>query len=130
MNKKKKKRPAAARSDQAQLFTPEGPRSPPSPPVAPASPAPIPFPPPRDPEKVDSPEFLETIRVKATQWAQECGLRPPFTVGGPERVNYPKQGHGYVVTLRENEGKERLGSARFSSSGAPTYWSVDGIATG
>ena len=93
----------------------------------PAAPAPLP---PSDFAKIESPAFLEKIRASATLWAKECGLKPPFIVSGPERVDYPKKGHGYVVTIKEETGRQRLGSARFNSNGAPTYWSLDGIVTG
>lgn len=68
--------------------------------------------------------------MNAIEWAKECGLKSPFTVGGPERVNYPRYGHGYVVTIREDTGKQRQGSARFTSDGAQSYWCLDGIVTG
>jgi hypothetical protein len=115
---------------QGDLFASNEPQAQPSaPPIStpPAAPAPLPT---SDPTKIESPAFLEKIRADATLWAKECGLKPPFIVNGPERMNYPKMGHGYVVTIKEETGKERLGSARFNSNGAPTYWSLDGIVTG
>ena len=75
--------------------------------------------PPDAPGEIESPAFLQKI-----------GLKPPFTVNGPDRVSYPKAGHGYVLTVQEDAGKQRLGSARFNSKGDPTYWSLDGIVTG
>jgi hypothetical protein len=130
MGKKKKRGAGATPPQQSLLFPPEEPQAPASPSLAPASAATPSSEPPRDAEEVESPEFLEKIRADAIRWAKDCGLSPPFTVGGPERVSYPRSGYGYVVTLKEEKGKERLGSARFNSSGAPTYWSVDGIVTG
>lgn len=82
----------------------------------------------RDPSIVqDDPAFLARIRECAVAWAKRCGLRPPFTVTGPERIAYPKDGHGYTVLVQEATGRQRLGTARFSSTGQETYWTVDGI---
>ena len=130
MGKKKKQAAKTARPEQAQLFPPGEKQAPLPPSPAPASLAGPSPPPARNPAAVESKEFMEKIRADAIRWARECGLSPPFTVSGPERVDYPREGHGYVVTLEEREGRERLGSARFNSTGATTYWSLDGIVTG
>lgn len=123
-------RAAAKPAEQILLFVPEEPQAPPSPPLAPTPPAPLAPPPPNDPAQIEWPAFLDKIRVEAIEWAKGCGLKPPFTVNGPERVDYRKEGHGYVVTIEEETGKQRLGSARFNSNGTPTYWCLDGIVTG
>lgn len=75
----------------------------------------------------ENPAFLAQIRERAIAWAKRCGLKPPFTVTGPERVEYPQEGYGYTVLVQETTGKERLGTARFSSTGRETYWTVDGV---
>jgi len=124
MGRRKKQAEEAKPVEQILLFMPEPPPAPPSPPPAP------PPPPSNEPAKIESPTFLAKIRVDAIEWARECGLKPPFTVNGPERVGYPKEGHGFIVTINEETGKRRLGSARFNSKGDPTYWSLDGIVTG
>ena len=118
MGKKKKKSEERNSADQILLFVPSGVPAPPSPPLAPIPSAGITPPPPSDQAKIASPAFLEKVRVDAIEWAKECGLKPPFTVDGPERVNYSRYGHGYVVTIREDTGKRRLGSARFSRASA------------
>lgn len=69
---------------------------------------------------------LEVIRARALSWAQENGLQGEVDAQGPERVNYPIHGHGYVVTLRERNGKQRLATARFDAAGNPSFWSMDG----
>jgi hypothetical protein len=70
---------------------------------------------------------MEVLRATAIQWATECGLRPPFTVNGPEKVDYPQYGHGYVVHITEQRpGKSRMGTARLTSEGNPAFWSLDG----
>lgn len=66
------------------------------------------------------------IRDKALAWAHENGLQGDLDAQGPERVNYPVRGHGYVVTLRERNGKQRLATARFDSEGKPSFWTMDG----
>src|SRR6266852_2725735 len=130
MGKKKKKAEEATSAEQTLLFVPSGPQAPTSAPLPAIPRAALEPPPPGDQAKIASPAFLEKVRVDAIEWAKECGLKPPFAVDGPERVNYPRQGHGYVVTIREDTGKRRQGSARFTSEGAPSYWSLDGIVTG
>ncbi len=128
MGRKKEQTDGAKPAEQILHFVPEQPQAPPPPAQAP--PAALAPPLRNDQAKIESPEFLEKVRVDAIQWAKQCGLKPPFTVNGPERVAFPREGHGYVVTLREETGKQRLGSARFNSKGASTHWSLDGIVTG
>jgi hypothetical protein len=81
-------------------------------------------------QPVESPEFIAGIKAKAADIARECGLREPFLLTGPDRVNYPVRGHGYVVVVKEQSGKQRMGSARFNAEGEHRYWSLDGIVTG
>lgn len=71
--------------------------------------------------------FLVGTRERAVAWAKRAGLKPPFTVTGPDRVNYPEKGHGYVVLIQEETGKRRMGTARFTSSGNESLWTVDGV---
>jgi hypothetical protein len=130
MGRKKKKEEETKFAEQNLLFVPETPSPPPSPPLALIPSATLAPPPPDDQSEIASPAFVEKVREDGIEWAKECGLKPPFTVDGPERVNYPRYGHGYVMTIREDMGKRRLGSARFTSNGAPSYWSLDGIVTG
>jgi hypothetical protein len=74
---------------------------------------------------VDGPR-LELIRERALSWARENGLKGELDAQGPERVNYPVWGHGYVVTLRERDGQQRLATARFDHEGNPSFWTMDG----
>lgn len=78
----------------------------------------------------DPPELLAMIKARAVEVAKECGLREPFLLGGPDRVDYPQRGHGYIVTVKEQTGKGRMGSARFNSEGEHRYWSQDSLITG
>lgn len=66
------------------------------------------------------------IRDRALAWARENGLQGEIDAQEPERVNYPVRGHGYVVTLRERDGKQRLATARFDYAGEPSFWTMDG----
>lgn len=130
MGRKRKQPEGAKPPEQIPLFIAEEPPVPPLPPPAQAQLAALGTTPTGAKAKIESPVFLEKIRVDAIEWASECGLKPPFMVNGPDRVNYPRYGHGYVLTIKEETGRERLGSARFNSDGARTYWSLDGIVTG
>lgn len=76
------------------------------------------------------PVSLDAIRDDAVAWAVECGFKGDFMVNGPDRVDYPQSGYGYVVVIKEQTGKQRMGSARFTSAGVRSYWSIDGIVTG
>lgn len=76
------------------------------------------------------PPSMEDIRNAAVSWATQAGLYPPFNVNGPERVDFPQHGHGYQVVIREEAGKQRMGTAKFTSEGKPDFWQVDGIVTG
>ena len=80
-----------------------------------------------EPEK---PVSLDWLRDEGKKWAEECGLRPPFMLTGPDRVDYPRYGYGYSMTVKEETGKGRLGTARFNQFGERSYWSIDGIVTG
>ena len=72
---------------------------------------------------------MEAIRDKAAAWAERSGLKPPFSMTGPDRVDFPERGHGYVIVVQEAAGDSpRMGTARFDADGRPTMWSIDGIA--
>lgn len=62
---------------------------------------------------------------RAAEWAVECGLRKEFTLTGPERIDYPKHGHGYAVTVQEREGLQRMATARFTAGGQRNMWTMD-----
>lgn len=62
---------------------------------------------------------------KAAEWAVECGLKKEFTLTGPERIDYPKHGHGYAVTVQEREGLRRMATARFTAAGQRNLWTMD-----
>jgi len=68
----------------------------------------------------------EDLRLKAEDWARECGLVGELDITEVVKVNYRKFGHGFSVTLKEKGGKERLATARFTSEAARSYWSMDG----
>jgi len=132
MGRKRKKDSRPAPSGQVRLFAlePAGPEATPAAAPPETTRAQVPPSPGHPDENPDSPEFLRQIQEDGIRWAGECGLHPPFGVNGPERVEYPRAGHGYVVTIQEEEGKRRLGTARFNARGEPTYWSLDGILSG
>jgi len=78
----------------------------------------------------ESPAFLAAVKARAAEVARECGLKEPFLLTGPDRVDYPERGHGYIVVVKEETGRQRMGSARFDAEGQHRYWSLDGIVTG
>lgn len=79
-------------------------------------------PPGPEPTTVD----FEALRKDAGALAEECGLKRPFVVGAVERVDFPGHGHGYSVHVRESEGFERLGMARYAADGSRTMWTIEG----
>jgi hypothetical protein len=68
---------------------------------------------------------LTAVRASALDWSEECGLKGDIDAEGPEREDYPRQGHGWVVTLCERTGQRRLATARFTSDGSRAMWTVD-----
>lgn len=66
------------------------------------------------------------LKAAAAAWAKDCGLTGELVVQEPERVDYPRSGHGYVVVVREKAGLERSGTARLTAEGKNSYWSMDG----
>lgn len=69
----------------------------------------------------------EGMRDRAFLWAKENGLKDPLMVGLLERVDFPRFGHGYMVTVIELSGARRGATARFNSKGETSYWSIDTI---
>lgn len=65
------------------------------------------------------------ILDRAKQWAAENGLRGDLTADWAT-VRYPIEGHGFVVTLRERTGEQRIATARFDQAGNPQMWTLDG----
>lgn len=98
----------------------------PSPPAATADAPPPAAAPPPDPPRPDFDELLKSAR----EWAVECGLKPPFTMNGPEEVPCRLYGRNYVVTVHEDGGKNRMGTARFNSEGRRAMWTIDGTYAG
>lgn len=86
------------------------------------------------PDTDQTPDLLDletgTLRIKAAEWAaREHGLRAPFEVSEPERVEFPG-GYAFTVTVRETEphpgtGKRRAGTAQFDRTGRPVMWNLD-----
>lgn len=120
------------RKEQMSLVTPDtDPQKPAPPPEVPSEPA---FFAPQDGVATAVPEppspSMDALLKAAITWAQECGLNGPFNVTGPERVDYPRHGHGYAVTVKEQTGKGRMGTARFTAEGKTSYWSMDTFTSG
>lgn len=72
----------------------------------------------------------EILKVKALEWAIECGFAGEIVASDPEREDFPKWGYGYVVMVHEKAGKKRRGSARFTHEGVRNFWQMDGMITG
>jgi RNA 3'-terminal phosphate cyclase len=75
-----------------------------------------------------SPSLEETEQMMlqaAEEWAREAGLQPPLDVMKPHRVEYPRQGHGWQVTITEREARRRMGTAVFGSDGQRKMWTMD-----
>jgi len=68
---------------------------------------------------------LTAMRASALDWALECGLKGDIDAEGPERQDYPREGHGWVVILRERAGARRMATARFTSAGRRSMWTID-----
>lgn len=73
---------------------------------------------------------FELLKKDAESWATECGLKAPLDIDGPNTETFRGHGRGYVFTIQEKGGKERLGTARYDVRGARSYWSLDGVVTG
>ena len=85
---------------------------------------PSPPPPPAEPPEL-SPERLAELRTEAGMWALRNGFRGVVVVDEPVKVQYPRWGHGWAVSVREEGGEQRGASCRFDASGRPTYWTMD-----
>ena len=72
----------------------------------------------------------EGMARDAKKWAVESGLRDPVDVSEPEKVEYPRRGYGYVFSVREREGKQRMATARYTKGGSRSFWSMDSLVTG
>lgn len=68
------------------------------------------------------------LQQDAVKWAQECGLKNA-TAKGPSREDFPRYGFGYVFQVMEVGGKERKATARYTSRGERSFWTIDGMAT-
>lgn len=73
-----------------------------------------------------SAELLTEILKSATDWAKECGLREPFNLSGPTKIDYPQRGYGFNVVIQEAGDAKRLGTARFTAEGKRSLWTRDG----
>lgn len=74
----------------------------------------------------------EQLLRDAEAWAAECGLTRPFTLTGPEKVEYPRAGFGYTVLVNEQEAPgrrraTRMGTAKFDAQGRRAMWTIDGM---
>lgn len=69
---------------------------------------------------------VAALKAEAESMARECGLKGDLLLVGPERVEYPQHGHGYVVVVREKNGHQRSGTVRLTAEGKKSYWTMDG----
>jgi hypothetical protein len=72
----------------------------------------------------------ETMVKDAQEWAIECGFRGEFRIDGPNLERFPRYGHGYVFTIRELQGKQRMATAKYTKDGMRSFWQMDGMITG
>jgi len=80
--------------------------------------------PPAPPEPIP-----ETLMEDAVRWAIDSKLASPLDVSRPERIDYPVSGHGYSIVIREQEGKQRLATAKFNADGSRALWTMDNAGT-
>jgi len=66
------------------------------------------------------------IEARALSYALECGLKGELVMDTPTCVRYPIRGHGWVVLVREKDGKCRMGTVKFNETGTPMSWAMDG----
>lgn len=74
--------------------------------------------------------LLKSISESADKWARECGFEGPLDVSTPTQLFYPVRGYGFLVTIREREGRGRLATAHFTAEGKPSMWTRDGMLGG
>jgi hypothetical protein len=67
----------------------------------------------------------EIFMDEAVRWAIDAKLTPPFDVSRPERVDYQGSGYGYQIVIREQAGKCRIATAKFSADGSRSLWTMD-----
>jgi len=80
-------------------------------------------------EELTPPIDHVALRQDVEKWATDCGLGK-VTVSGPQREDFPRHGFGYVFQVREISGKERMATARYTSLGKRSFWTLDGMITG
>ena len=76
--------------------------------------------------KLKKERVVEVVMERAQKWASECGFKGDLSISVPEVEKFQRRGHGYVVQIRESAGKARLATARFTSGGEPSLWTLDG----
>lgn len=76
--------------------------------------------------EIDQQEIIKD----AEEWATVNGLKGPFRLDGPDRQDFPKRGYGYVVQVREQGGKQRMVTLRYTNDGKRSFWQMDGMITG
>lgn len=81
------------------------------------------------PQKESPPIDPDILKTDVEKWAQECGLGKVNAIG-PTREDYPYYGFGYSFHIQEISGKQRKASARYTSQGLRSFWTIDGIVTG
>lgn len=69
--------------------------------------------------------LAEKITEVALAYADENGLRGKIRVSDVKRVDYPRHGYGYQVTVQEENGKGRMASVHFTSELQPAMWTLD-----
>lgn len=72
----------------------------------------------------------ELLTADADAWCRECGFSGQFRIEGPNVEKFPRFGYGYVVMVRELEGKQRLATAKYTNDNKRAFWQLDGLITG
>jgi hypothetical protein len=73
---------------------------------------------------------VREILKDAEEWGTECGLKGSLRMDGPHVEKHPRCGHGYVLNIRELDGKQRMATAKYTQDGKRSFWQMDGMITG
>ena len=66
----------------------------------------------------------DDLLARARKWAAANGFQGDLNAEWA-LVRYPVDGHGFVVTLTERTGQQRIATASFDQAGNPRMWTMD-----